>query len=318
MSKQFTEEEVKVVIEEKLKGTGSRKIGSIINRSKSAVNYVWNRVKGDIGDIEVNGPKIFLFDIETSTILAHVWGLFNQNISIDAIEDDWYTFCFSGKWLGQDTFNHSVHHYEYPESGNFKDNERYVVEAMWKYLDECDIAVAYNGKKFDKKKMNWKFFEYNLPEPSSYKLIDPYQIVKGNFSPTSGKLDFIQRYIKDISEGKKDTGMKLWKACRNNDVESLDYMVEYCDQDIELLEKVYLAVRHWDKNSPQMSLYYDDDKLRCNSCGSDDLSLIEDKVTHTSLSEFPLYRCNCCSKVMRGRTNLLTKEKRKNLVMNVK
>ena len=300
-----------------------RKIAAKLGIPKSTVCDYLRKYKNnpeymkEILDKE-SGPKIFLFDVETSTILAHVFGLFNQNISLSAIQDDWYTICFSGKMVGGEVFNHSVHNFELPESGEYKDNERYIVEALWKYLDDCDVAVAYNGKKFDKKKMNWKFFEYGLPEPSPYKLIDPYQIVKGNFSPTSGKMDYIAKYCDDINNSKHKTDMSLWVACRNNDVQSLDYMSSYCDQDIELLEKVWLAVRHWDKNSPQLSLYYPDNKKRCSSCGSSHLTLLENKNSYTSLSKFELYRCGNCSKIMRGRENIVPTDKRKNLLMNAR
>lgn len=301
-----------------------RQIAKELGKSKSTVSDYLRKFKNNPEYLQEvvtpeNKPKILLFDIETSTILAHVFGLFKQNISLSAIQDDWYTICFSAKWYKQgEVFNYSVHNYELPPSGQYKDNERYVVEALWKYLDECDIAVAYNGVRFDKKKINWKFFEYGLSEPSPYKIVDPYLIVKGNFSPTSGKMDYIAKYCDDIDNSKHSTDMSLWVACRNNDVQSLDYMASYCDQDIVLLEKVYDAVKHWDKNSPQMMMYYDDDQMRCNSCGSVHLTKLDNKAAYTSLSKFEIYRCDDCSKVMRGRDNQISKEKRKNFVMNVR
>jgi uncharacterized Zn finger protein len=82
------------------------------------------------------------------------------------------------------------------------------------------------------------------------------------------------------------------------------------------LEKVYMAVRHWDKNSPNLALHYKDNKPRCNGCGSTDLQKLENKTTHTTLSTFSVFRCNGCGKVLRDRTSLLSKEKRDTLLMN--
>jgi DNA-directed RNA polymerase subunit RPC12/RpoP len=65
-------------------------------------------------------------------------------------------------------------------------------------------------------------------------------------------------------------------------------------------------------------MYYDDDKMRCNSCGSDHLEKLDNKSAFTSLSQFQVYRCGGCGKIMRDRSNQLTKEKRENLVMNVR
>lgn len=301
-----------------------RAIADKLGKPKSTVSDFLRKFKNDAEYMEEvltpeNKPNILLFDIETSMIKAYVWSLWKQNISLSQIEQDWYTICWSGKWLGEkEVFNSSVHQFPLPSSGEYKDNERYVVEALWEKLDKADVVVAYNGKSFDKKKMNWKFFEYGLPEPSPYVVVDPMLIIKGNFAATSNKMDFIARYVDSLEEGKHDTNINLWISCMNNDIQSLDYMLGYCDQDIEVLEHVYLAVRHWDKNAPQMSMYYDDNKMRCRSCGSEHLTKLEDKHAYTSLSKFEVYRCDDCEKVMRGRENKLEKESRKNLLMNVR
>ena len=44
--------------------------------------------------------KILLLDIETAPNLAHVWGLWNQNVGITQIVTAGYTLCWSAKWLG--------------------------------------------------------------------------------------------------------------------------------------------------------------------------------------------------------------------------
>ncbi len=298
-----------------------RQIAKEVGKAKSTVSDYLRKFKNDPDLLQEtvvpeNKPKILLFDIETSMIKGYVWSLWKQNISLPQIIEDWYVLCWSAKWLGTDTiFNDSIHLHSDPL---FKNNERLVVESLWKQLDDADVIVAYNGKSFDRKKMNSKFLQYGLPEPSPYKVVDPMLIVKGNFAMTSNKMDFIVKYVDDNEKGKHSTNIQLWIDCMENSGTAMDYMLEYCDQDIEVLEKVYLAVRHWDKNSPQLAMYYDDDKPRCNSCGSDDLEVLENKHAHTSLSKFGIVRCNNCSKIMRDRNNQLSKEKRKSLHMNVR
>jgi len=48
------------------------------------------------------GARILIFDIETAPIRAKVWGIWNQNISIDQIESDWFVFTWAAKWLFED------------------------------------------------------------------------------------------------------------------------------------------------------------------------------------------------------------------------
>lgn len=296
-----------------------RKIAKELGKSKSTVSdFLRETIKGDklhSPIVKGNAPKILLFDIETSMIQAYVWGLWNQNISISSIIKDWYVICWSARWLGQKGVMHDSIHL-HGDNHPYSDYENYVVLSLWKLLDEADVVIAYNGKKFDKKKMNAKFLEYGLAEPSPYKIIDPMLIVKGNFALTSNKMDFVVKYIETNSEGKDATSISLWHKCMAGDVEALDYMLKYCDQDIEVLEQVYMAVRHWDKNNPNLALYYDDNKPRCNGCGSTDLKPLENKSYNTTLSKFSVLRCNGCGKILRDRTNTLSKEKRSSLLMN--
>ena len=45
--------------------------------------------------------KILLLDIETSPNTAHVWGIWQQNISINQLLESSEILCFAAKWLGE-------------------------------------------------------------------------------------------------------------------------------------------------------------------------------------------------------------------------
>ncbi len=45
--------------------------------------------------------KILLLDIESSPNTAHVWGLWQQNVSINQLMESSYVLCYAAKWLGQ-------------------------------------------------------------------------------------------------------------------------------------------------------------------------------------------------------------------------
>ena len=243
-------------------------------------------------------PKILIFDIETAPMQVYTWGLFQQDIGLPMIIKDWYVLCWSAKWLDEDKILHDALnlHKEY-KSDN--DCEYEVIESIWTLLDSCDIAVAHNGKSFDKKKLNAKFLEYGFPEPT-YKLVDTMLIAKGNFALTSNKLDYITK--KFGGEGKISTSFDLWKGCMNGDKTSWTKMVEYCDRDVQELEQVYLTLRPWDKLSPNYGQYLDQNKLVCNACGSDLLTY--EKDLHTGVSTYEVFICNDCGKKMRTRKSV--------------
>lgn len=300
-----------------------RKIAKKIGVAKSTVSDFLRKAKLDDEFIdspltESNKPKILSIDIETSKILAYVWNMFPKYVPIEDIVEDWYVICWSAKWLGDDeVMNSSVHHYTpLEEVGRYRFNEEHVIRAIWRLLDEADIVIAHNLKKFDKKKLNAKFFEYDLPEPSPYKSVDTLLIAQGNFAMTSNKLDYITKL--KLGGGKHKTDNQLWIDCMNDDVPQLDRMQAYCDNDVVELEHIYLKMRHWDKNAPNLALYYDDDKVRCNSCGSDKLTPLENKTANTNLSKFSVLRCDGCGKILRDRENILSKDKRKSLLMSVR
>lgn len=251
--------------------------------------------------------NVLIFDIETSPMIAYVWGLWKQNIPIDRIIQDWSVICWSAKWLNQDGVISSVVTQEM--------NEEYVILAMWKLLDEADVVVAHNAKRFDVPKMNAKFIEYGLYEPSPYKVVDTLAIAKSRFKFTSNKLDYITKLMGH--EGKHSTDFQLWVDCMNRKQEALDRMVAYCEQDVLELEQTYLKLRHWDKQAPNLAVFDDDDTIRCGTCLSEDLETIDNRRAVTSTSSYPVYRCNNCGKVQRDSSSTTTSNKRKSLLRNV-
>jgi len=304
--------------------TSWRQIAINVGKPKSTVSDYLRKFKDDPEFIQEvitpeNKPKILLYDLETSMILCYTWGIWQANINTQAILEDWSIICFAWQWYGEggEVQSCSVHdEFDKHHVQRFRDNERYLVERLWELVDEADVLVAYNLKRFDKKKMNAKFLEYKLPPPSPYKVVDPLVICKSNFAITSNKMDYVSKYVSDVEEGKIGTNLQLWLDSMSDDEDALDEMARYCRNDIAVLSRVYEAVRGWDNKSPNLALHYTDEKIRCNSCGSTDLEEIPNKSHHTTLSSFDILRCRNCGKVLRKRKTTLSKEKRESLLMN--
>ena len=74
-----------------------RKVSTIerrLRKAKEEAPNVDNRPK--------HLPKVLVFDIETSPILARVWGLWQQNVGLNQIKEDWFVMSYAAKWLGVD------------------------------------------------------------------------------------------------------------------------------------------------------------------------------------------------------------------------
>lgn len=255
--------------------------------------------------------NVLVFDIETSPMIAYVWGLWKQNIPIDRIIQDWSVICWSAKWLGEE----DVHSAWVGEGELLNVSERSVVQGMWDLFDEANVVIAHNAKRFDVPKMNAKFIEYGMHEPSPYKVVDTLAIAKSRFKFTSNKLDYITQLLEH--EGKHETNFQLWVDCMKGDTEALAKMVAYCEQDVKELEKTYLKLRHWDKQHPNLAVFDEEDTIRCGTCLSSNLEVLEEKRAVTSTSSYPVYRCKDCGKIQRDSQSLTTTEKRKSLLRNV-
>lgn len=294
---------VERIIELKKKGVTHREIGREVGHSASTVHTVLAKHYYPKAVVDTQ-PKVLVFDIETSPILAYVWGLFKQNVPLAAIKEDWQVLTWAAKWLGKDKVMYGSRQFH---------TERGVVKKLWKVLDEADIVIAHNANRFDVKKMNAKFLEFGLGEPSPYKVIDTLNIVKQRFALTSNKLDYIAKFLG--GEGKMEhEGLQMWIDFLNGCEKAQKKMLDYNIRDVYELEEVYHEIKGWNRKAPNMALYYNDDANRCNICGNVHLVKVDGRHAYTNLSKFDLFNCPDCGGYVRGRVN---KAKGKKLNMNV-
>lgn len=250
--------------------------------------------------------KILIIDIENTPIQAYCWGLWKVNIGLNQIIKDWSILSYACKWVGD-----GVTHWDSIEG---EEDERRLLETLWEFLDEADIVVAHNGDRFDVPKINAKFLEYGIKPYSPFKTVDTLKAVRANFRLTSNKLDYVSKYLG--FQGKLDTGgMQLWIDCMNNDKKAWKKMVDYNIQDVVELEEVYVKIRPWITNHPNVGIYNDKDDTVCPKCGGSHIHFRG--YAYTATSKFRRFQCQTCQGWGRTATNALTKEKRRGLARNV-
>ena len=132
---------------------------------------------------------------------------------------------------------------------------------------------------------------------------------------TSNKLDMLGQLL-GLGRKVPHEGFELWRKCMKGDLKAWAKMVKYCKGDVRLLEKVYLRLLPYMGQHPNYGTYTDTDKPECPKCGSTKLQ--RRGFAYTSVSKFQRFRCNKCGAWCRGRTNELAKNKRQNLVTQVR
>ena len=240
------------------------------------------------------GAKVLIFDIETAPSVGYIWGKWQQNIHDGQLINEWFMLTWSAKWL----FHDEVLNAKLTGKEALKQNDKRIAKSIWKLLDEADILIGHNIKKFDLKKLNARFLLHGLGTPSSFELIDTLLHARKSFSVHSNKLDYLAQILGVGSKVNHD-GFSMWDKCYKGDEESLAKMAEYNDGDILINESVYLEIRPFIKPHPNLGLYIGDDIERCPSCGSDDLKVTGDYYTTTN--SYPELTCGNCGSNSRSR-----------------
>ncbi|MFD0374693.1 ribonuclease H-like domain-containing protein [Streptomyces sp. NPDC127112] len=235
--------------------------------------------------------KILTLDIETSPNLAHVWGLFKQNVAINQLMESGEVIAFAAKWYGSKEVKfYSVHH----------DGKEEMVNAAHALLSKADAVVHFNGKTFDIPHLNREFVEHGLTPPAPFKQIDLKQIVAKQFRFPSNKLDYV---VQRLNIGKKTphTGHKLWVDCLNGNDKAWALMRKYNKMDVEVTEKLYDRLIPWIPSHPNHGLYGDDKRV-CPNCGGPELK--KQGKAYTAMSVYQRYKCVDCGKWSRGNKRL--------------
>ena len=258
-------------------------------------------------ELIINAPKILLFDIETVPLKAYVWSRWNQNIYLEQTISEWYCLSWSAKWLDEPEIISDV----LTSDEVLVEDDRRIMLSLWKVLDSADIVIGHNCDKFDIPKVNSRFLIHGFPPTRPYQQIDTQKIVKQQFGFSSNKLDALAGYFN--IEHKLETSFKLWKSCVEGNTEALKYMEKYNRKDVLVLEEVYLHIRSWIKNHPNVNLYKTMDSFKCPTCGGE--HLVKEGYYYTANNKYKLYRCDCGA-LSRQRTSILTKEERFNILNN--
>lgn len=229
--------------------------------------------------------KILFLDLETSPNLAHVWGLWDQNVAINQLVASTEVICFGARWLGEKKVHFkSVHHH----------GKKEMLDALHELMEEADVLVGWNSQAFDSKHIKREFLENGYLPPSPYKELDLMRVVKGQFKFPSNKLDYVAQKL-GVGAKVQHSGFQLWIDCMAGNRKAWKEMKEYQIQDVNLLIDLYEILKPWIKNHPHAGLHGMEDG--CTNCGS---KLLQRRgVSATVAHTYQRYQCMDCGKWMR-------------------
>lgn len=249
--------------------------------------------------MKLNGdkPKILFFDLETAPNTAYIWGLWTETKSMDFVTNNWYVLCWAAKWLDEKGIQSAA-------LRSKGENDKAIVQKLWKLLDEADIVIAHNALKFDHRRINTRFLIHGIKPPSPYKIIDTLKDARRHFDFTSNRLGDLGVLLK-VGE-KIHTEFELWKQCMAGDKKAWDTMIKYCIQDVYLLEQVYLKLRPYINNHPNIGAIKNE--KCCPKCGEQNIQYRG--YSMTAAGRYRRFQCMTCggwgkdSKKIQGVTTL--------------
>lgn len=255
-------------------------------------------------------PRVLLLDIETTPLEAFVWQMqvWKARVNDEAVISRWFMLTWSAKWL----FSNEIMSMRLSGEEVKNEDDNRIVAGIWKILNEADIVIAHNGDNFDIPNINTRFIVNGLSPTKPYSTIDTLRIAQKQFGFSHNSLNALARVF-GLPE-KIDTDFDLWKRCKNGSDDALAEMELYNRHDVEVLEEVYLKIRPWIKSHPNLALYTEFEGEMCSNCGS--TKLIPHGHYYTQTGKYQTLRCECGA-YGRRRTSVLTKEKRKNLLIGV-
>ncbi len=239
--------------------------------------------------------KTLVFDIETLPMEVFVWDTGEQFVRHDQIKKDWSVGAWGAKWL-----NAPPSKVIYRDTRFQKDPRRDVdiLHPMRNLLDEAEVVITQNGKKFDVRKLNARFIELGIRPPSPFLHIDNYREIKKIAAFTSHSLEYLteklnKKYKK--LKHKKYPGLSLWKECLRKNHDAWDEMKRYNIHDVLSTEELYLNTRAWFPTTvPDV---YQSTENKCGTCGK---AKIKRGVGRNKNGFYQRYQCQSCGSWSKG------------------
>jgi DNA polymerase elongation subunit (family B) len=232
--------------------------------------------------------RTLVIDIETSPNLAHVWSLWDQNVSLSQLQEVGQVISFAAKWLDTKKVEYR---------SDFHDGHEAMIRRAHEMFDEADAIIHYNGNRFDVPHLHREFLLAGLNPPSPHKNIDLLKTVKARFRFVSNKLQHVSTQL-DLGGKVEHTGHDLWVRCMAGDPKAWALFKRYNIQDVVITERLYYRLLPWIVGHPHRGLIDGVTADSCGKCGGTHLQ--RRGFEFTSAGRYQRFQCQDCAAWSRG------------------
>ena len=295
------------IIQELAEGSTKTEVAKKYGVSRQVLSARLNK-KGVTAKEDITA-KVIILDIETSPFTAYSYNRWQVNIGDNMRKDDNITILsYSYKFLGSEKVC-----YEENRLGD----DTTMLKKLAKVLNSVDVVIGHNMGRFDTPMINTRMIMNGLPPCKPYKIIDTLKIAKKHFRFERNTLDWVAKSLECSRklEHKNFPGMTIWIEMLNGNDEAWKENESYNKMDVIVTEEIYEKMKPYVKPHLSLTVMGDVSEKSCVTCGSADMKPFG--FHYTSVSKFQQYKCGSCGSFSRGRTNMLTKGDRENLLSPV-
>ena len=131
---------------------------------------------------------------------------------------------------------------QFPTWKTHRSDDRGILKAVTKVLDDFDIWIAHNGARFDVPFLRTRLLTHGLPPLPSKKLIDPLLLARNKLRMSYNSLKQLANHLG--CNTKTELQPKLWlRAALDGDTKAMNAIVDHCERDVETLDKVAGALK---------------------------------------------------------------------------
>lgn len=122
-------------------------------------------------------------------------------------------------------------------------DDRELVKQIRDRLNEADIIVSYNGRRFDIPYLNARLVYWGDDVLPKKKHVDMLYQVRYKLKLSSSRLESAQNFL-GLDEHKTKMIPQIWIPAVTGDKASMDYIVDHCRRDVVVLHDVYDKLKH--------------------------------------------------------------------------
>jgi DNA polymerase elongation subunit (family B) len=228
------------------------------------------------------------FDIEVSANVGLFWQSgYKLQIGTENIIKERAVICICYKWED----DNDVYYLQWDKN----QCDKKLLQEFINVANEADELVGHNGDKFDLAWIRTRCLLHKIDMFPTYNTIDTLKIARSKFRFNSNRLDYIGKFL---GLGQKNhTNFDLWKDIMlKNCTKSMNIMIDYCIQDVVLLEKVHKALNNHIPAKTHYGVIFGGDRSSCPECGSDEIVKNNRRVMASGLVKIQM-KCKNCGKL---------------------